>query len=162
MSRPLPLVAVTGATATAIAATLSLGTGAAAPTQPTTTAASRVRTIVYTLHGSEARMTFLGSDENHPKAGDRLVEHAPLYRNGRRDGHMINVCTVVTTAGDGDELCEQTLETREGQLVLAGSGNPQVVPIIGGSGGFAFATGHVIQRPTKNGGKFIVRYARSL
>lgn len=144
---------MTGLTLLAVAARVPT---AKADSAATTT--SSTRTVAYAVDGKSAHFTFLGKDANHPRPGDRIVEHATLTQHGKRVGRLLNTCTVVIGGAHGDNICEEVLEVTGGQLVLGGSGNPRVVPITGGSGRFAYATGTVLQQPTSSGGRFTVRY----
>jgi hypothetical protein len=145
--------AAVGAGAVVVAAGTGLVTNAgAAPAEPTHRA-------VFRLDAATAHRSYFGRSEAHPRPGDRLTEYAMLERNGKAVGRFMNTCFVVVGgARTNDDICNGVIEDGTSQIVLGGSGNPSVVPVLGGTGRFAYISGYVQEKPTRSGATFIVVY----
>lgn len=149
----------------AAAATLAAGTAAALASVGGADAvipAARATTthqVVFHLDGSTAHFNFFGADGDNPKPGDRIAEWAKLKRSGKTVGRFLNSCDIVIGgAKANDDYCSGIIETGGSQIVLGGSGDADRVPVVGGSGKYAFATGYVKDTSTRTGATFTVVY----
>jgi hypothetical protein len=139
------LTAVAGAGASV--ALLSGGTASAG-----TTASSAHTFTVRVHHGSDASIDLGATGFS---AGDEDLFVSPVTRAGKPDGRVVGTCTTMRVARTADQLCEFVLHLRGGQITASGTfrsgqsgpGTFQL-PILGGTGRYAAASGSLAVSPT--------------
>lgn len=142
-----------GMAAVAAAAGLATTSATAAPDGPTG------QRVVFHLDGRTAHRSFFGKNAEDPQPGDRLTEYASLRQHGKVVGRFMNACLfVVGGPKANDDVCNGVIEVGGNQIILDGSGDPSVVPIVGGTGPYAFAAGVVRDSSTATGATFTVIY----
>ena len=106
---------------------------------------------------------FNASGNKPPAVGQGVVIRGGLYaltghKRGPRLGGVHVDCTF--TDSTGGSVCTVVLSLRTGKLVVSGptpanSAKPYALPILGGSGRYASAKGHVAIKPTGNSNKTV-------
>jgi hypothetical protein len=133
--------AASGLIAVAAAAALALPSpGRPAAGVPRTISLLEIDTSFAGLGGYDA------SSHTLPSTGQGITFGATLYRwagrkRGAAAGHLQAVCTVTSTGG---ALCQGELSLPSGTLSLAGEASftgPSSLPIVGGTGAYAGASG---------------------